>query len=69
MAHALVAAAALAIAIGLILGGTPPRYPLVWMRINLLVLMVAIFLASTTRHMRLRLIETHLPAGTATVTD
>jgi hypothetical protein len=69
LAHAVIASMAILLALGLIIGGTPPRYPLVWMRVNLLVLLVAIFLASTTRHLRLRLIETHLPSGIPTVED
>lgn len=61
VAHASVALIGLIIALLLVKGRTPPRYPIVWMRINLLVLLVAIFMASTTRHVRLRLMEGHLP--------
>ncbi len=60
LAHALLGAAGLSVATALVLGRTPPRYPLVWMRINLLILMVVIFLASTTRDIRHRLLETYV---------
>src|SRR5581483_10922987 len=57
LAHALGGLAAIVIALALVRGRTPPRYPLVWMRIILLMLLVVIFLASTARHVRLHLIE------------
>jgi hypothetical protein len=47
----------LTIAIALVLGRSPPRYPLVWMRINLMILLVAILMASAARHVRLRQLE------------
>ena len=61
LAHATGSLLGLGMALSLVKGRTPPRCPLVWMRINLLVLMLVIFLASTTRHVRLRLLESHLP--------
>lgn len=61
LAHASGGVVAAAIALALVRGRTPPRYPLAWMRINLLVLLVVIFLASTARHVRLRMMEGLLP--------
>ena len=59
LAHSVGGLLGVGIALILVKGRTPPRYPLVWMRVNLLILMVAIFLASTARHVRLRIIESH----------
>jgi hypothetical protein len=59
MGHTAVGLLGVVIALVLVKGRTPPRYPLVWMRINLLILLVAIFLASTARHVRLKLVESH----------
>ena len=61
LAHVITGMLALIIAIVLVRGPTPPRYPLVWMRINIVVLLVTIFLAATARHVRLRMLEMHLP--------
>lgn len=61
LAHVVLGLAGIGIALGLVNGRTPPRYPLVWMRVNLIILMVAIFMASTTRHVRLRIFESLLP--------
>jgi uncharacterized membrane protein len=52
-AHAALGLLALVMAVMLTNTRRPPRYPLAWMRINLIVLLVVIFLASTARHMRL----------------
>ncbi len=65
LAHAAGGALGLTIALSLVRGASPPRYPLVWMRINLLILLVVIFLASTTHHVRMRLLESQLPASPA----
>jgi hypothetical protein len=51
--HAALGLVALVLALLLTNTRRPPRYPLAWMRANLIVLMVVIFLASTARHMRL----------------
>jgi hypothetical protein len=59
LGHALTALLGVVIAMALVRGNTPPRYPLIGMRISLLVLLVAVFLASTTRHIRVRLFETY----------
>ena len=61
LAHAAGGVAAVIIALALVKGRTPPRYPLFWMRLNLGLLLIVIFLASTTRHVRLRLMETSAP--------
>ena len=60
LAHTVGGVLAIIIALGLVKGRTPPRYPLVWMRINLVILMVVIFFASTARHVRLRILEMHI---------
>jgi hypothetical protein len=60
-AHGILSLVGIIIALALVTGRTPPRYPLLWMRVNLVILLVAFFLASTARHLRLRQIETHLP--------
>jgi hypothetical protein len=60
LAHALLGLLGLGVAVALVLGRTPPRYPLIWMRINLVILMIVIFLASTTRDIRHRLIESQM---------
>jgi len=52
-AHALLGVVALVLALKLTNTRRFPRYPLAWMRANLIVLMVVIFLASAARHMRL----------------
>jgi hypothetical protein len=60
LAHTLFGIVGLGVAVALVLGRTPPRYPLIWMRINLVILMIVIFLASTTRDIRHRLIESQM---------
>ncbi len=47
----------IAIAFFLTVGRTPPANPVRWMRINLVVLMVVIFLGSATRHVRIATTE------------
>jgi hypothetical protein len=56
----------LVIAIALVSGGKPPERPLQWMRINLFVLIIAIFLASASRGARQNLFQPLLsdPSGT-----
>ncbi len=48
---------AIAIALRLTMTWRPPVRPLAWMRINMVILLVVIFLASTARHVRLALHE------------
>ena len=51
--HAVLGVVALVLALRLTNTRRFPRFPLAWMRINLIVLLVVIFLASAARHMRL----------------
>jgi hypothetical protein len=53
VAHASVGFVAVLIALSLTIGHTPPARPVGWMRINLVILLIVIFLASAARHMRL----------------
>jgi uncharacterized membrane protein len=50
---------AIGMIVGLLLtiGRAPPENPVRWMRLNLMVLLVAIFLGSATRHYQMRLTE------------
>jgi hypothetical protein len=52
-AHAASGCVALMISVMLTTGRTPPAHPVGWMRLNLIILMIVIFLASATRHVRL----------------
>jgi hypothetical protein len=47
----------LVIGVALVSGGSPPNRPIQWMRINLILLLLAIFLASGTRDARQRLFD------------
>jgi len=65
-AFAHVALGLIAMVVGLLLtsGRRPPENPVKWMRLNLVILLVAIFLGSATRHFQLSLMErqqTHEP--------
>jgi uncharacterized membrane protein len=55
--HMLVGATALVIGLLLTIGRRPPEDPVRWMRLNLVILLVAIFLGSATRHFQLTLWE------------
>lgn len=55
IAHMVLGALALFIAMLLSVGRRPPEDPVRWMRLNLVILLVAIFLASATRHFQLAL--------------
>jgi uncharacterized membrane protein len=57
LGHVGLGAAGIAVALLLNVGGRPPVRPVRWMRLNLVILLVAIFLASMARHIRLSLIE------------
>ncbi|WP_428940028.1 hypothetical protein [Fontivita pretiosa] len=54
MAHAILGVLGIGIALGLVAGPRPPRYPLAWMRVTLMILMVAIFLGTTAEYVRRR---------------
>jgi len=53
MAHVTSGFIAVLIALSLTAGKSPPTHPVTWMRLNLVVLMIVIFLASVAQHMRL----------------
>lgn len=59
--HAVLGLVGMVIAVVLVMGRTPPSRPIRWMRLNLAILLVAIFLASATRHVRLSLLEQQMP--------
>jgi hypothetical protein len=50
--HVAAGLAALGIAVHLVVGGHPPRSPVAWMRISLVILLVTILAANLTRHVR-----------------
>lgn len=56
-AHASTGFVAILIAVFLTAGRTPPAQPVQWMRLNLVILMIVIFLASATRHVRIAATE------------
>lgn len=57
MAHILLGMVAIVIGLLLTIGRRPPENPVRWMRLNLVILLVAIFLGSATRHFQLALRE------------
>jgi len=76
VAHMAVGALALVIALLLTVGRRPPEDPVRWMRLNLVILLVAIFLGSATRHLQIVLREQEqrelggrVPEGVPTVVD
>jgi hypothetical protein len=67
-AHASVGFIAVLIALSLTIGHTPPARPVGWMRINLVILLIVIFLASAARHMRLMWSDPDAGSGRSAVT-
>jgi len=59
--HLAVALISLIIAIALVRGGRPPLAPVYWMRLNFVLLLLAIFLAAMSRNARQRLFESIKP--------
>ena len=57
IAHLAAGALSLIVALLLVSGGRPPDRPLQWMRLNLFILLVAIFLASASRGARQNLFQ------------
>jgi peptidoglycan/LPS O-acetylase OafA/YrhL len=57
LAHMILGAGAMVVALLLTLGRQPPANPVRWMRLNVVILLVAIFLGSSTHHFQLRLGE------------
>src|SRR4051794_11418521 len=55
--HVAVGVVAMAIAVRITLGDRVPRHPIAWLRVSFVVMLVAIFLAALTRHIRLSLQE------------
>ncbi len=53
-AHASAGVIALIIAMGLTMGNVPPTQPIRWMRINLVILLLVMFLATVTRQARMQ---------------
>ncbi len=56
-AHASAGMVALIVAASLMTVRRPPDYPLYWMRLSLMILLVVIFFATTSRHLRLSAYE------------
>jgi hypothetical protein len=52
-AHATSGVMAILVAVSLTVGRRPPERPVAWMRVNLIILLVVIFLATATRQVRL----------------
>jgi hypothetical protein len=61
-AHIAVGTLAVVIALLLTIGSSPPGHPIRWMRLNLVILMIVIFLGSATRQVRLNIEEQRIPA-------
>jgi hypothetical protein len=57
VAHASTGFIAVLIAVALTLGGTPPARPVQWMRLNLVILLIVIFLGTVAREVRLVISE------------
>jgi hypothetical protein len=57
VAHAATGTLAVVIAVLLTIGASPPGHPIRWMRLNLVILMIVIFLGSATRQVRLNFEE------------
>jgi hypothetical protein len=55
--HVILGLLALGIAIGLTLGNRVPRHPLGWMRVNFVILLLVIFVASVARYIRVSMME------------
>jgi uncharacterized membrane protein len=57
IAHMALGALGMAVILSLTIGRRPPENPMRWMRVNLIILLVTIFLGSATRHFQLGLRE------------
>ncbi len=55
--HELLGVLGLVIAVSLVVGQRPPEKPIRWMRLGLMILLIAIFMGSATRNARLRAME------------
>jgi uncharacterized membrane protein len=65
MAHVIVGLAAMVIALLLTLGKRPPEDPVRWMRLNLVILLVVLFLGSATRYFQMAMAERRNTTGLA----
>ena len=62
-AHVVAGVIALTIAMLLTIGSRPPENPLGWMRVNIVILLVVIFIGSATRHFQVAVQEREHKAG------
>ena len=67
--HLSVAIISLIIAVALVRGGRPPQAPVSWMRLNFVLLMLAILLAAMSRNARQRLFESIKPVASPLPAD
>jgi uncharacterized membrane protein len=65
LGHVLVGLVAMIIALLLTLGKRPPEDPIRWMRLNLIILLVVIFLGSATRYFQMAVSERRNSPGQA----
>ncbi|MGA2500206.1 MAG: hypothetical protein ABSH20_20900 [Tepidisphaeraceae bacterium] len=63
MAHVAVGLIAITIALLLTIGSRPPENPVAWMRINIVILLVVIFIGSATQHFHVAVQEREHKAG------
>ncbi|MFI5380390.1 MAG: hypothetical protein ACHRHE_13910 [Tepidisphaerales bacterium] len=63
VAHMVVGVIAISIALLLTVGSRPPENPVTWMRINIVILLVVIFIGSATRHFQIALQEREHKVG------
>jgi hypothetical protein len=64
--HLVAGVLSLGIAVSLVRGGTPPERPIQWMRLNLFVLLLAMFFASASRSARQNLFQPVMAEHSAT---
>ncbi len=63
LAHVAVGLIAMTIAVLLTIGSRPPENPVTWMRVNIVILLVVIFIGSATRHLQIVLHEREHKSG------
>jgi peptidoglycan/LPS O-acetylase OafA/YrhL len=63
VAHASTGIISVIIALSLTIGKTPPSQPIRWMRLNLMILLLVMFLATATRHARLAAEQRRIAPG------
>lgn len=57
IAHVSTGCMAVFVSLMLTIGPNPPTYPLQWMRLNLIILLIVIFLGSVARHVRQNVVD------------